>query len=144
MFRTGFYGNLQTPPGSELSDTLGDEKPPKSTRMTTTPLFAPAEDTPTETTNPYRPIQKRNKTFHTVWSVLGFVAARRRSRSCTISREMVKRVLPRNMTLLHEDGSAEVGAPTLMVRAVNFYKTRLTRNEWGEQPTEQQKEELAL
>ena len=30
-----------------------------------------------------------------------------------------------------------------MLRAVNFYKTRLTRNEW-EQPTEQQKEVLAL
>ena len=43
----------------------------------------------------------------------------------------------------HEDGSAEVDAPTLMLRAVNFYKTRLTRNEW-EQPTEQQREVLAL
>ena len=43
----------------------------------------------------------------------------------------------------HEDGSVEVDAPTLMLRAVNFYKTRLTRNEW-EQPTEQQKEVLAL
>ena len=43
----------------------------------------------------------------------------------------------------HEDRSAEVDAPTLMLRAVNFYKTRLTRNEW-EQPTEQQREVLAL
>ena len=33
----------------------------------------------------------------------------------------------------HEDGSAVVDAPNLMLRAVNFYKNRLTRKQWEQQ-----------
>ena len=44
----------------------------------------------------------------------------------------------------HEDGSIVItSANELMVRAVNFYKKQVTRDEW-EQPTQQQKEVLAL
>ena len=44
----------------------------------------------------------------------------------------------------HEDGSNVItSANELMVRAVNFYKKQVTRDEW-EQPTQHQKEVLAL
>ena len=37
----------------------------------------------------------------------------------------------------HEDGSAVVDAPHLMLRAVNFYKTRITCKQW-EQKSQQE------
>ena len=43
----------------------------------------------------------------------------------------------------HEDGSAVVDAPHLMLRAVNFYKTRITRKQW-EQKSQQERDVLAL
>ena len=43
----------------------------------------------------------------------------------------------------HEDGSAVVNAPHLMLRAVNFYKTRITRKQW-EQKSQQERDVLAL
>ena len=43
----------------------------------------------------------------------------------------------------HEDGSAVVTAPMLMLRCKNFYQTKLTRDEW-EQPSETDKTMLAL
>jgi hypothetical protein len=43
----------------------------------------------------------------------------------------------------HEDGSMTITAPLLMNRAVNFYKNKLTREEW-EEPSDAQKEVLAL
>ena len=43
----------------------------------------------------------------------------------------------------HEDGSAVITAYTLMIRCGNFYKNKLTRDEW-EKPSETQQEMLAL
>ena len=43
----------------------------------------------------------------------------------------------------HEDGSAVVDAPHLMLRAVNFYKNRLTCKQW-EQKSQQEHDVLAL
>ena len=44
----------------------------------------------------------------------------------------------------HEDGTATItAARDLMIKAVNFYKKQVTRDEW-EQPTQHQKEVLAL
>lgn len=43
----------------------------------------------------------------------------------------------------HEDGSTIMDAPTLMLKASNFYKNKLTRKEW-EQLTTQEKDVLAL
>ena len=43
----------------------------------------------------------------------------------------------------HEDGSAVVDAPNLMLRAVNFYKNRLTCKQW-EQKSQQERDVLAL
>jgi hypothetical protein len=43
----------------------------------------------------------------------------------------------------HEDGSAIVSASSLMLKAVNFYKTKLTRDQW-ERPTKHQKDVLVL
>ena len=44
---------------------------------------------------------------------------------------------------IHEDGSAVVDAPTLVLWAVNFYENKLTRSEW-EPSSEQQREVLTL
>ena len=43
----------------------------------------------------------------------------------------------------HEDGSAVVNAPHLMLCAVNFYKMRITRKQW-EQKSQQERDVLAL
>ena len=43
----------------------------------------------------------------------------------------------------HEDGSAVVDAPHLMLRAVNFYKNRITCKQW-EQKSQQEQDVLAL
>ena len=43
----------------------------------------------------------------------------------------------------HEDGSAVVDAPHLMLRAVNFYKNWITRKQW-EQKSQQERDVLAL
>ena len=43
----------------------------------------------------------------------------------------------------HEDGSAVVDAPHLMLHAVNFYKNRLTHKQW-EQKSQQEWDVLAL
>ena len=43
----------------------------------------------------------------------------------------------------HEDGSAVVDAPHLMLRAVNFYKNRITHKQW-EQKSQQERDVLAL
>ena len=43
----------------------------------------------------------------------------------------------------HEDGSAVVDAPHLMLRAVNFYKNQITRKQW-EQKSQQEWDVLAL
>ena len=43
----------------------------------------------------------------------------------------------------HKDGSAVITAQALMTRCANFYKNKLTRDEW-EQPSETQQEMLAL
>ena len=43
----------------------------------------------------------------------------------------------------HEDGSAVVDDPHLMLHAVNFYKTRITRKQW-EQKSQQERDVLAL
>ena len=43
----------------------------------------------------------------------------------------------------HEDGSAVVDAPHLMLLAVNFYKTQITRKQW-EQKSQQERDVLTL
>ena len=43
----------------------------------------------------------------------------------------------------HEDGSAVVDAPHLMLRAVNFYKNRITHKQW-EQKSHQERDVLTL
>ena len=43
----------------------------------------------------------------------------------------------------HEDGTAIMDPPTLMLKTANFYKNKLTRKEW-EQMSPHEKEVLAL